>query len=263
MVLQDGRKSKRNVNRCFNYNGVGYVETNSHYEIRQSFGPSIYIGRFQDEDLDFLHELCIRAKEKGDPMGQTLAGNIKGQYDFKNIGTPAEQERFMKIMAFHVNNYLRSGLQVSNLDEMPSEEEHDVAIQLQGYPWVNFSKAGEFNPMHTHPESIISASLYIDIPKVIAEEKEKIKEHSNQPVPGDIIFTGGLIDNIWQASHINYTPKTGDCIFFPGGMHHAVYPFKSDVERITLSFNIASFGFVRKDSNKSVSYNMWVNDYDR
>lgn len=260
--MQDGRKSNKNVNRCFNYNGVGYKEINQGYEIRQSFGPSIYIGKFVDNDLKFLQDLCNRAKEKADPMGQTLAGNIEGQYDFKNIGTPEEQSRFMSIMASHVNEYLRSGLQVSNLDEMPNEEEHDVAIQLQGYPWVNFTKAGEFNPMHTHPESVISASLYINIPEVIAQEKEKVKEHSNQPVPGDIIFTGGLIDNIWQASHINYTPKTGDCIFFPGGMHHAVYPFKSDVERVTLSFNIASFGFIRKDSKQVKPYRMWVNDYD-
>ena len=76
-------------------------------------------------------------------------------------------------------------------------------------------------------------SLYIDIPEVIKEEKETAKEYTNQPVPGDITFTGGLIDDIWQSSGINYTPTTGDAIFFPGAMRHAVYPFKSDVERVT------------------------------
>ena len=103
----------------------------------------------------------------------------------------------------------------------------------------------------------------MDIPEVIAQEKDTTKAHSNQPVAGDITFTGGLIDDIWQSSGMNYTPKTGDAIFFPGGMRHAVYPFKSDVERVTMSFNIASFGFVNKQNKEVKPYQMWCNDYDR
>ena len=251
------------MKRCFNYNGNAWIEENGNYEIRKPFGPSIYIGKFTDDEIVFLQTLSKQAKERGDAMGQTLSGNIKGQYDLKNIGTPEEQGKFVDMMSKHVNNYLRSGLQVSNLDEMPSEQNHDVVIQLQGYPWVNFSKAGEFNPLHTHPESIISASLYVDIPEVIAQEKDTTKAHSNQPVAGDITFTGGLIDDIWQSSGMNYTPKTGDAIFFPGGMRHAVYPFKSDVERVTMSFNIASFGFVNKQNKEVNPYQMLCNDYDR
>jgi len=251
------------VNRCFNYNGHGWTEQNNEFMIRRPFGPSVYFGKFSDDEVLFLKKLSHEARDKNEAMGQSLSGNIKGQYDLKNVGTSEEQSRFITLMAKHVNNYIRSALNVSNLDEMPSEEEHDVVIQLQGHPWVNFSKAGEFNPLHTHPESIISASLYVDIPEVIAKEKEPAREYSNQPVPGDITFTGGLIDDIWQSSGINYTPKTGDCIFFPGAMRHAVYPFKSDVERITMSFNIAHFGFIKKEDNQMKPYKMWVNDYDR
>lgn len=251
------------MKRNFNYNGIGWKEETNEFEIRRPFGPSIYFGRFTDEEVKFLQDLSHRAREQSDPMGQTLSGNIKGQYDLKNVGTSEEQERFMTLMAKHVNNFIRSALNVSNLDEMPSEEEHDLVFQLQGYPWVNFSKAGEFNPIHTHPDSVISASLYVDIPEVIAQEKEPTREYSNQPVPGDITFTAGLIDDIWQSSGINYTPKTGDCIFFPGAMRHAVYPFKSDVERITMSFNIASFGFLKKGTKTQAPYKMWINDHDR
>lgn len=246
----------------FKYDGNGWIEETNEFQIRKPFGPSIYFGKFSSEENTFLLKLANDAKNKSDAMGQTLSGNIKGQYDLANIGTPEEQQRFIELMAKHCNNYIRNGLQVSNLDEMPSEEDHDLHIQLQGYPWVNFSQAGEFNPMHTHPDSLISASLYVDIPEEIAKEKEPAKEYTNQPVPGDITFSGGLIDDIWQSSGINYTPKTGDCIFFPGAMRHAVYPFKSDVTRITMSFNIAQFGFVRKDSKETRPYKMWVNDYD-
>lgn len=262
MALLGLRRNKRNVSKRFNYNGNGWSEENNEFEIRKPFGPSIYFGKFTQEELDLLRKLSYDAKDAAEAMGQTLSGNIKGQYDLKNVGSPDEQKQFVEIMSRHCNNFIRNGLQVSNLDEMPSEEEHDLLIQLQGYPWVNFSQAGEFNPMHTHPESVISASLYVDIPEEIAQEKEPAREYTNQPVPGDITFSGGLIDDIWQSSGVNYTPKTGDCIFFPGAMRHAVYPFKSDVTRITMSFNIAQFGFVRKDSKVSAPYRMWVNNYD-
>ena len=51
-------------------------------------------------------------------------------------------------------------------------------------------------------------------------------------------------------------------ILFPGEMKHAVYPFKSDVERITLSFNIADFGWIHKTTLESKPYRMWCNTYD-
>ena len=266
MESQGVRRNKelpKTIDRQFKYNGHGWTEESQGYEIRKPFGPSLYIGKFTDDEITFLQKLSKEAQTKSDPMGQSLSGNIAGQYDLKSVGTPEEQNRFINLMAEHCNNYIRSGLQVSNLDEMPSEDEHDLAIELLGYPWVNVTKAGEFNPMHTHPNSLISASLYIDIPEVIKQEKDTAKEYTNQPVPGDITFTGGLIDDIWQSSGINYTPTTGDAIFFPGAMRHAVYPFKSDVERVTLSFNIAQFGFVKKESNEAQPYKMWFNDHDR
>ena len=266
MVLPDGKRNKElqtSTDRRFKYNGHGWTEETEGYEIRKPFGPCLYFGKFKDDEVKFLQKLSDDARSMKDPMGKSLSGNIAGQYDMKNVGTPEEQKQFIDLMAEHCNNYIRSGLQVSNLDEMPSEEDHNLAIQLLGYPWVNVTKAGEFNPMHTHPNSLISASLYIDIPEVIKEEKKEVEEFTNQPVPGDITFAGGLIDDIWQSSGVNYTPTTGDCIFFPGAMRHAVYPYKSDVERVTLSFNIASFGFVSKTRNITQPYKMWFNDYDR
>ena len=33
-------------------------------------------------------------------------------------------------------------------------------------------------------------------------------------------------------------PKTGDIFIFPAELKHTVYPFTSDVERVTMSFNV-------------------------
>ena len=80
--------------------------------------------------------------------------------------------------------------------------------------------------------------------------------------------TNGTIDFIHGSksflsdSLFNHNPKVGDMILFPGEMKHAVYPFKSDVERITLSFNIADFGWIHKETLESKPYKMWCNTYD-
>tara|TARA_B100001057_G_scaffold491777_1_gene582731 strand:+ start:3174 stop:3926 length:753 start_codon:yes stop_codon:yes gene_type:complete len=246
----------------FKYTGYSYRDENKDFEVRRPFGPSVYFGKFDSKEIQFLQKLSHEAKDKSEKLGQQLSGNIKGQYDLQNIGTADEQKQFHDIISKHLSNYLRSSLNVFNLDEMPSELDHNVKFNLRGYPWVNFSNAGEFNPMHTHADSIISASLYVDIPAVIKQEKEEAKEFSNQPAPGDIVFFGGLKDNIFESSMFNHTPTTGEIILFPGEMKHAVYPFKSDVERITLSFNIAEFGFIHKETKESKPYRMWCNTYD-
>lgn len=262
MVLPEQKRKWLNLQDHFKYTGYSYKNAEGNFEVRRPFGPSVYFGKFTDEEIKFLQKLSHDAKDKSQKLGQQLSGNIKGQYDLQNVGTPEEQKRFHDIVGVHLDNYLRSSLNVFNLDEMPSKEEHNIKFNLRGYPWVNFSKAGEFNPMHTHADSIVSASLYVDIPEVIKEEKEQAKEYSNQPAPGDIVFFGGLKDNIFESSMFNHTPTTGDMILFPGEMKHAVYPFKSDVERITLSFNIADFGWIHKTTLESKPYKMWCNTYD-
>ena len=40
------------------------------------------------------------------------------------------------------------------------------------------------------------------------------------------------------------TPKTGMIFLFPAHLRHTVYPFKSDVERITMSFNLSNVKFL-------------------
>ena len=172
----------------FRYTGYSYRNDERDYEVRRPFGPSVYFGKFTSSEIKFLQKLSHDAKDRSQKLGQQLSGNIRGQYDLQNVGTPEEQKQFHDIVGVHLDNYLRSSLNVFNLDEMPDKLQHNIKFNLRGYPWVNFSKAGEFNPMHTHADSIVSASLYVDIPEVIKEEKEKAKENSNQPAPGDIVF---------------------------------------------------------------------------
>ena len=55
--------------------------------------------------------------------------------------------------------------------------------------------------------------------------------------PGQLEFFYGS-DVLGVNGTHKVIPKTGDILLFNAGLKHSVYPFKSDVERISMSFNV-------------------------
>ena len=121
----------------FRYTGYSYRNDERDYEVRRPFGPSVYFGKFTSSEIKFLQKLSHDAKDRSQKLGQQLSGNIRGQYDLQNVGTPEEQKQFHDIVGVHLDNYLRSSLNVFNLDEMPDKLQHNIKFNLRGYPWVN------------------------------------------------------------------------------------------------------------------------------
>jgi hypothetical protein len=97
-------------------------------------------------------------------------------------------------------------------------------------------RAGEFNPTHQHTGDL-SVVVYIDIPPAIAEENKNRHSEIKSPVAGVIAFIHGD-ETFWHRSIDHHQPETGDILIFPSSLKHEVYPFKSDVERISMSFNV-------------------------
>ena len=81
----------------FKYTGYSYRDENKDFEVRRPFGPSVYFGKFDSKEIQFLQKLSHEAKDKSEKLGQQLSGNIKGQYDLQNIGTADEQKQFHDI----------------------------------------------------------------------------------------------------------------------------------------------------------------------
>ena len=103
--------------------------------------------------------------------------------------------------------------------------------------WVNYMKAGEWNPSHFHA-GLISCVAYLSVPEEIEIENVE-SEHSkksNIPSAGRIQWTYG--ESIqFSETYFTKVPKEKDIWFFPAELKHYVYPFKSDVERISVSCN--------------------------
>jgi hypothetical protein len=206
--------------------------------ILDPFGPLIYKEKISDEFLTFLQDVAKESENGGAHVGWDLAGNIEGQ-----IGAVADAKQFMSFVDPHVKDYIRANLKraseyMINFQEMDVD---NIDYNLGNGPWINYQKQHEFNPLHYH-YGIISAVIFIDIPEVISKEMDDWEGKSNSPCPGLLEFAYANSMFMCSGSH-RVIPKTGDMYLFPAELKHCVYPFKSDVTRISMSFNVKDLQF--------------------
>ena len=119
--------------------------------------------------------------------------------------------------------------------------------------WINYMKKNEYNPPHFH-KGYLSFVLYLQVPEIIKEDAKKFKSASEGP--GAIEFIYGQEDRLGDfiCSHIKF-PKAGEMYIFPSNLYHTVHPFRSDVERISISGNlIAKFKESKEGEHCSLLY---------
>lgn len=203
------------------------------YEIRDPYGPSIYKSSLTTEQIVFLKNVADVTKEKNISRGNDLAGNIQLQL----TSEINDKDYFINFISDHIKIYAEH-----NVNKYKTDIFDNIYNQIDGVnfriadpgPWINYQKQYEFNPIHSH-NGIVSLIIYIDVPKEIADEKDQIPIDSNMRCPGELGFVhadNGIVSNT------NITPVTGDIYLFPSNLNHTVYPFHSNVERISMSFNI-------------------------
>ncbi|MBA1338286.1 MAG: putative 2OG-Fe(II) oxygenase [Pelagibacterales bacterium] len=96
--------------------------------------------------------------------------------------------------------------------------------------WVVRQFSNEYNPVHFH-DGHISGVGYLKLPKFINAGKKNLKTN------GTIDFINGN-KMFLNESIFNHTPKVGDVLLFPNYLMHTVYPFSSEGERRSFSFNV-------------------------
>jgi len=202
-------------------------------EFVRPFGPTIYHGKLTDEDVKYLQTVADETYVARQNVGNDLAGNIKDQ-----LGIICDQAKFMGLIEPHVRKYLkfenkRFRSHLIN-DNMPEEDFSEKHFNLGTGPWINFQTANEFNPIHSH-SGMISSVVYINVPEEIA--KEEYTKDTNMNCPGQIEFVYGPDVTGVNGTH-KIIPKTGDFLLFHAGLKHTVYPFKSNVTRVSMSFNV-------------------------
>ena len=101
--------------------------------------------------------------------------------------------------------------------------------------WVNFMRAGEFNPPHIHDNCEFSSVLFVKIPEKLKQENKKFQGSGGGP--GSIAFTYGEFQPYSIFSRF-FFPQEGDFFIFPATLTHFVAPFMCKDERISISANL-------------------------
>ena len=209
------------------------IKYSMEYKIKSVFGPKIYKSRLEDNIIDMLKIVAEQSKEAKAFVGHKLAGNIEQQLE--THFDPNQRQQFLQAIYDHVHacvvefdKDLEKIFKNGNID--------NLVYNLGSGPWLNVQRAGEFNPAHQH-NGDLSVVVYIDIPEAIVEENKNRHSEIKTPVAGVIAFIHGD-ETFWHRSIDHHQPETGDILIFPSSLKHEVYPFKSEVERISMSFNV-------------------------
>jgi len=201
------------------------------------FSPPIYQSVLTLSNLKVVQNLA-ESSRKGNKVGAKLSGNIKEQ----RVANDVSQE-LLSILAPHIQEYIKfeteqkKKLTPKNNWKWGDFDYNQLNFSVDGI-WFNYMTKNEFNPLHQH-SGIISGILMIKVPEDISQEHINISLESNARCPGMLewVSTG-----FGAGFHRKY-PVEGEIYLFPSELKHQVYPFASDVERITASFNISEINF--------------------
>tara|TARA_B110001450_G_scaffold249887_1_gene267823 strand:- start:152 stop:754 length:603 start_codon:yes stop_codon:yes gene_type:complete len=99
--------------------------------------------------------------------------------------------------------------------------------------WAIINKKNDFNVLHTHPNSYLSAAYYVSAPKNCGrfhiENLNIAKRHSYPKI---------MQNNELNAMVAGLDVNEGDLLIFPGYLPHKVAMNESDQDRIVISFNV-------------------------
>ena len=187
-----------------------------------NWGPYVMKTKMPDY---IVKKLKTEGKKTKENYNYKLAGHLDNQYMY-----PANiQKWFYEEIQPIVQAYRNGHCKFHGIEELTVELSADDL-------WVNYMKAGDFNPIHTHGGDY-SFVLFLDIPKQLKKEQEEFEGTSAKP--------GSLMFEYTQQARPRYAtsgtaivPETGDFFMFPAMLQHWVCPFKSKVTRISVSGNL-------------------------
>ena len=189
-------------------------------KVLSPFGPKIAKLKISSNLINKLNKEVDRILSKKNLIkkfdySNKLVGQVKQEFQIpKNF----IKKNFENTMFKEVNKYIYKilGKKISK-------------IKIKNF-WVVRQFNNEYNPIHFH-DGHISGVGYLKIPKFILKNRKK----SN--IDGSIDFINGN-RMLLSESIYNHQPKVGDMILFPHYLMHTAYPFKSNGERRSFSFNL-------------------------
>ncbi len=214
------------------------------------FSPPIYQVDVEDDLVNDLLERGDKLNIKEHDFREKLAGNMKTgcSYDY----TEEDKKYFSKKLSHHVADFLNfmeslKGEQFMKRALTLPIQARSKQFKVDGIKnayrlplaldslWINYQKAGDYNPPHTH-FGLLSFVIFCKVPAKIFD-KSYVKTNTN--TPGQIIFSHGEDDKLFDLKGSEYSVKPYDNLMFifPANLHHSVPPFWTDDTRVSVSGN--------------------------
>jgi len=185
------------------------------------WGPFLFKTQITPEECQLLLKEGKKRRKKSHDYREHLAGHLSEEYELKAT------EKIRVWLKKYLTAYASGWTQWRGYGTMkPNFTLHSL--------WINYMKANEFNPPHFHNMDL-SFVLYVHVPKEILEEHKNFK--GTVSGPGGICWVYGEGDE-QHIRMVHLMPKTGNLFIFPASLAHWVFPFRSKVERISVSGNI-------------------------
>ena len=182
------------------------------------WGRILFRTKISPEHLEKIRLLCKKVVSLN--HNEHLAGDIIHEYRIDVL-------EYSKIMEDYFKAY-QNAYQNFNGDPCPPFKVNQA--------WVNFMKAGDFNPPHVHNYCAFSSVLYTSVPEILKQENKNYKGTLKGGGAGAISFLNGeMVEH--SRSMQTVFPEEGDFFMFPSDLTHVVWPFKSDCERISVAAN--------------------------
>ena len=188
-------------------------------QIIRPFSPTIGRYKLPEQTVSILNDHIdniLKDENKIEELyhGKELAGEIK--YELKLTKDFLDNNLYELLKNF-VFNFIKSSLnkEIKSFDLKSS--------------WAVCQFESDYNPIHWH-DGHISGVMYTKMPNDVGSSYKE--ENKN----GRIAFIHGATQFL-VSSVYDVKPEVGDLFIFPSYMMHTVYPFFSDQERRSISFN--------------------------
>jgi uncharacterized protein (TIGR02466 family) len=206
-------------------------------KFRHYFGPPILEVKLPDEVFSRLEAITNTVLNVESPVryGANLAGAVHDE-----LVIPKQDLKDAKINDFFEkvgNHFVITACDSLNAPSLSAEEASRVTTQITNM-WVVRQRENEYNPLHIHTGSTISAVMYLKVPEFkdrnIPYKRYKLDD-------GKITFvhkSAGDPASSFERSLLTIEPEVGTMYLFPSTLLHTVYPFVGDGERVSVSFNM-------------------------
>ena len=207
----------------------------------EAFSPTIMESTVPKRFVDIVNDtgdavLSDKQKSVQWDWSHKLVGKVSKEVQIP-VSNSDDRDFLFKVMRQACLDYLKHIIS-KNRSYKWSEMAGDGVPTLDNihltHSWIVSQYAGEYNPYHHHSGDF-SAVIYLKIPLKMQEELDKELE-DHYPTNGLIEFMYGETQDM-RTNYLKFKPEVGKLLVFPSYLKHFVYPFYSEGERRSMSFN--------------------------